>query len=597
MQSIHSYVRERESFYETQDVPLFDGVDFSMYDTLNKINHYWYNKYLETAYDDVIGDFPFDNISKFRVLLEARATDFDIKHIEVEPEDGSRVAKVSSMITSKILQKKLKEIRFSNTLNEICITRPKYGGVLVKNVNGVPRVVAWENVVVDPTDVLSAPIIEKNYYTPSEILEKDGWDNKEEAIKGAQEWRENDIKQEGNSTETQGYLIQVNETAGIVPKSMLLEAKEEDYDPEDDYKFVYAQIITVGDHWVDDEGEEKGLVLFAEELDEPIYKYLARNPITGRSLGEGVIENLFEHQKWHNFSKTEEMRMIAVAGKKVYVTDDPDVLSNIFDEGIDHGAVLRVSEGKTITELNQIPTGTPVYQNIRVEWDDSASRVTSSFNAKIGEEAKSGTPFRSQYLQNIEASSQFEQYREEIGEDLVKPIVEEWILPNAIKEYSSTDNIYATFTPQELQLIDETIIKQKTIEFFVQETLKRNIVRPEMMTDFEEKLSKELAKTNKRELTHIKEFIKNAPKHVVITTTDEARNKAVYFESLANALSLLAPEDPRRNAIVDKILEAIGIPKEELEIYLDNPIQSNPNPQLESKEISQTQTATLPVTP
>ena len=88
MQSVHSFIREQKSFYESREVPLFEGLDFSMYDTINKIDHYWANTYLDDAYDDIIGDYPFDNVSKFRVLLEARATDFDVKHIEVEPKNS-----------------------------------------------------------------------------------------------------------------------------------------------------------------------------------------------------------------------------------------------------------------------------------------------------------------------------------------------------------------------------------------------------------------------------------------------------------------------------------------------------------------------------
>ena len=41
---------------------------------------------------------------------------------------------------------------------------------------------------------------------------------------------------------------------------------------------------------------------------------------------------------------TEEMRMIAISGKKLYLTDDPNVLANIFDEGVDHGLNYEFSD-------------------------------------------------------------------------------------------------------------------------------------------------------------------------------------------------------------------------------------------------------------
>lgn len=601
MQSVHSFISEQRTNYQTKEIPLFSGMDFSMYDTLNQIDHYCANSYVEDAYDNVIGDYPFDNISKYRVLLEARATDFDTKHIEVESANGSLEARVSAMIASKVLRRHMQEIRFSSLLNDICITRPRTGGVLVKKNGEKVNVVPWANVIVDPTDIMSSPIIERHYYTPAEMYQQEGWENVEEAVEKAQTYKNKDIsEQTDNRAETQGHFIEVFQTVGIVPKSMLLQAQRKEYDSEDNYTFVLAEIISCGEDWVDEEGQEDGVVLFASEIDEHIYKYNARNPITGRALGVGIVEDLFEHQKWHNFTKTEEMRMIAVAGKKVYVTDDEDVLENIFDEGIDHGTVLRVTEGKSITELNQIPTGTPVYQNMRVEWDDSASKTTSSFSAKIGEEAKSGTPFRAQYLQNVEASSQFEQYREEIGEDLIKPIVQEWLLPDAIKKAKRKDTLYDTFTMQELDLIDKAIVSRRTAEWFIEKTIKRELVTQEDIDEFQLDLQKELKKSAKRELKHISEFIENVPKNVVIHTTDESRNKAVYFESLANAIQLLAPDDPMRNAVKFKIFEAIGIPREELEMYAEQGLPTLQNPKLESKQLQQqanpTQRTTLPVT-
>ena len=279
--------------------------------------------------------------------------------------------------------------------------------------------------------------------------------------------------------------------------------------------------------------------------------------------------------------------MLAITNKKLYITDDPDILANIFDEGVDHGTVLRIGQGRTFTELNQLPTGIPALQNIRQELDNSASRTTSSFAAKIGEEAKSGTPFRSQYLQNVEASSQFEQYREEIGEFLTD-LIKTQALPDALKKASEADEIYTTFSPQELKLIDEVIVESAVLEEVVRKSLGRKVVSPEevemMRASAQQKLQKE---GTKRTIKEIKKFIKDAGDNIVIHTTDESRNKAVMFESMANILQLLAPEDPKRNAIVDKIMSLIGISQDELALYQDNAM-SNPNPKLKTEQLQKT---------
>jgi hypothetical protein len=593
MSSLFSYIRTQQAEYRNRTIPLFEGYDYSQYETLNLINHYWVDSYLEEASDDVIGDFPFDNISKFRVLLEARATDFDTKHFEVEPINGSREARVASMVATKALRKHMRDINFAKYINDFVMTRAKVGGVLSKNTKNGIVVMKWENLITDQSDIMAGIRIERSYLTPAEILSmNEGWKNTKDAIKTAVSLRDKDIGEEGGAddAQTQGELIEIYELQGNFKKCDYEEAlaayegRDYDYNEEDEYEYVEARIVCCGADWVDKKNkEEHGIFLFVNK-EKTSQKYLARNPITGRGLGEGVVEQLAEHQKWHNFTKTEEMRMIAVAGKKVYWTTDPDILSNIFDEGIDHGTVLRVSDGKTISELNQLPTGLPVYQNIRTEWSDSADKQTSSFNSKIGEEAKSGTPFRAQYLQNIEASSQFEQYREEIGIHFGE-IATDWLLPDALEKASKEDEIYDIFSVQELALIDEVIVTEKTNEWIWDMTQDRKVLSPEAVEAQRLKIQQSLKKEGgRRTITGIKEFIKNAGKKVVVHTTDEARNKAVIFESYANVLALLAPEDPRRNAIVDKIMEAIGVTKEELEIYMEQGILPNPNPKLSQEQ-------------
>lgn len=599
MHNVFSYTRKQRYQYETRTIPLFNGYEYSQYDTINQIDHYSIDSYVEDdACDDVIGAFPFDNISKYRVLLEARATDFDKKHIEVPPKNSSKKARISSMIATKSLTTHLDDIKFGTFLNDLCNTRAKYGGVLVTKVGEEVQVEKWQQLITDQSDVMSAPRLKRMYMTPSEIKKMGGvWDNVDQAVRKAQEYRNQDIGDSGSKdkAESIGHLIEVFMLEGDVPVSMLEKSKairdeeEYDYESDDDYEFVYARIIFCGADWAEEDsaGEktENGIIFYAEEESKPLQKYLARNPLAGRGLGEGVVESLFEHQKWHNFTKTEEMRMIAIAGKKLYVTDDPDILANIFDEGVDHGTVLRVSQGKSLTELNQLPSGTPIYQNIRAEWADSADKATSSFSAAIGEEAKSGTPFRAQYLQNIEAHSQFEQYREEIGLFL-KEIIEDWVLPDALAKAAKEDEIFETFTPQELQLIDNVIVESKLLDEVVQQTLKGKQIDPDTLQILREGMQQGLRREgSKRAITGIKDYIKDANKQVRVHTTDEARNKAVLFESYSNLLALLSPEDPRFNALLDKVMQALGITREELELYSDQTVQAQQG-RVESQQLN-----------
>lgn len=578
--NIFSFIRDQRQTYENDSIPLFNGYDYSQYDTLNQIDHYWIDSYVDDdARDDVIGDYPFDNISKYRVLLEARATDFDTKHVEVDPKDGSKKAVVSAMIATKALEQHMHDIKFGMFMNEVATTRAKYGGVIASAESDTLVVDAWSNMITDQSDIMAGVRIKRHYMTPSDIMKMAGtWDNVESAIRAAQDFRDKDIADRGDDkAKTQGDLIEVFSVQGDMKVSYLKDAQslkdDTEYKENDEDEFAYknVRIIVCGADWQEDESKnEGGIVFYAEEETKTLQWYIARNPMTGRGLGESVPESLFEHQKWHNFTKTEEMRMIAIAGKKLYVTDDPDVLANIFDEGIDHGTVLRVSQGKSLSELNQMPTGTPIYQTIRQEWDASADKMTSSFGAVIGEEAKSGTPFRAQKLQDLRGGEQFEQYREEMG-FYYQAIIEERVLPDALKKASKEDNIYTTFTPKELQLIDEVIVEDALTEQLFKLTMGGQVIPSEMVDLLRQSVQQKLQKEgSKRTLNNIKKFIKEAGDKVRVHTTDEARNKATLYESYSGLLGILPPEDPRFNAVVDKVLNALGMSEEELQLYVDN---------------------------
>jgi len=603
--NIYSFIREQRNTYETKTIPVPGLGDWNQYDHIEKINAYWSDTYEEDdAFDDVIGAFPFDNIHKAPTLLEARSTDFDTKHIEVPPINGSRRARISSMIATKALSNHLEDIKFGQTMNRASYIRAKFGGVHLCKEGEKVVVDKWEQLITDQADIMSAPVIKRMYMSPSELLSMKAWKNTKDAIRGAETHRGQNIGTEASddNADSTGHLIEVFIAEGDFSVSFLKDAQsrrnntEWEYDEEEDFEYVYARIICCGADWdakgVDGEKEENGLVMYAEEEKMPLRKYLARNPMTGRGLGESVPEVLFEPQKWWNFTKTEEIRMIAIAGKMLFVTDDPDILANIFDEGVDHGTVLRTGQGRDLRQLNQMPTGTPVYQNMRSEMKENARELTSYFPANSGAESKANVPFKAQYLQAVTGDATFQQYREELG-FLYKEVVEDWLLPDALKKAAASDEIFATFSPQELQLIDEVIIESQILDAVFEASHMGKKVSPEMVDLMRQQMQGDLRREgSKRTITDIEEYIKEAGKFVRVHTTDEQRDKATIFESYYSLLQILDPQDPRFNAVVGKILEGLNITKEELELYADTSIQGQQgNPETKQLEASQQQGA------
>lgn len=582
---IYEQVEGMRTFYETRTIPLQDGDAYSQYQLFKSINYARRSRYIdENAHDDIIGDYPYDNISEYRIRLEARSTDRDIKHMEVEPVDSSDEARVSAMVSTKALQKKMRDMRFGKVLNEYSVKRPRFGAVLFKRTETEEgkqvSIVPWENVVTDMTDILSSPIIEKHFYTPNQLKKQTTWKDVDLAITTArQKKKDKDIGNKDNAkADTVGDYITVYEVTGEVERATLLEAQGKEWKDEDMNEFVLARII-YAPQGKDKGGKHSGIIFRADELSEDEYPYKldVRHPVIGRAVGEGIPEELSEHQRWHNFYKTEEARAVAVGGKVLFYTDDGNVVDSIYSDGIEHGTIMQVGEGKTFQQLNTLPNSVPLYQSINDSWDNSADKKTNSFEAVMGEESKSGTPFRAQYLQNVAGTSQFEQELEDMGLFL-EELISDWILPDALEEAAQAGEIDEVFTKEELDLIDRTIINREMIKRGADSLLRGELVTPEIQAVMEKEITTDLKRKGaRRKITDIQDFIKNAGKKVIVHTTDEMRSKAVLFESYSNAINLakgIDRTDPVQLALRDKVLDMIGVSEQELQMYVNQAMQA-----------------------
>jgi len=582
---IYEFVEGAKQFYETRTIPLQSGDDFSQYKLIRSINYARRSRYLdENAFDDIIGEYPYDNISEYRIRLEARSTDRDIKHMEVEPVDSSDEARVSAMVSTKALQKKMRDMKFGKKLNEYSVVRPRYGAVLWKRIETEEGkevyIVPWENVITDMTDILSSPIIERHYYTPGQLKKQTTWTDVDLAITTAREMKKKkDVGDKLNSVaDTVGTYIAVYEVTGEMEKAKLLEAQGKEWTDKDMNEFVLARIIycPLGK---DKKGKCQGITFRADELtdDEYPYKLDVRHPVIGRAIGEGIPEELAEHQRWHNFYKTEEARAVAIGGKILFYTDDGNVVDSIYSDGIDHGTILQVGDGKTFQQLNTVPTSVPMYQNITSSIKESADLKSNSLPAVMGEESKSGTPFRAQYLQNVAGTSQLEQELEDMGLFL-EELIGDWILEDALNEAAESDEIDEVFTKEELDLIDRTIINREMVARGSESLMNGQLVTPELQMEMEKTISTDLKRKGaRRKITDIQEFIKNAGDKVVVRTTDEQRSKAILFESYSNAINLakgIDRTDPVQLALRDKVLDMIGVSEQELMLYVNEAMQA-----------------------
>lgn len=562
--SIYSFIRDAQRSYESDHIDVVEGYEFNQLETIQKVTLYWASKYVDGDEDEILGKLPFDNVVVGAVEKEAQATDFDTKDVRVLPEDGTANARWKARLASKALHAHFDEIKFAKTLNQICHTRALYGGVMVKKTEAGTKVVPWQNLITDQSDINSGIVIERHYYTPAELKEKKGWDNVEEAIERAKAVRSNDMADDTMLSETFGDLIEVWEVHGVLSKSI--------WDDEaEDNEYERRMIVVAGAYWnettEDGSTEENGLILYNKPEKEHPYKYNARNAIPGRGLGVGVVESLFETQTWHNFTLAEQFRGMAMAGKQLFDSDNPKIAANLYK--LPHGTVLkRSSEHSPTSLINTMPSGLPMYDNLRAELKATGSDIVGQYDAVTGK-SNVNKPLGVVAIENIEGHSRFEQEREEIGE-FIEEIIRDWELPTAIKKAKSKKSLFATFEARELLEIDEIIVNKELQMFMVDEVLAGRVVTPERMELQRQKVVKELGKSGmKRMVKEIDTMLDDTYNAVRIMTTSESRDRQAWFQDRTAILAYLTPEDPRYNAIVDSIMDEMGISIEDIQLAVE----------------------------
>lgn len=538
-----------DSYLET--INLTDGLVFDQRDTLRTIEFYTNSQYLSGNRDSLGREKPFYNVINYRVTVAKIATDLDVKDIKFEP-DTLDVA-VQSMVFNHELYKYLKEINFSKTLNDMGLTRPKYGGLLVKwckyEDTKKVEVVDWRNVEVDPVDIESNPIIENHYLTVDEIAQKEEWYDVDEVIEA--------FKKEGEV----GRRINVKEVTGMFSYA---------YDPDLDdseamkkkYKPMCFYIACVG---------KKKFLLYKEDLKkgEKKYKYLPWEYVPGRSLGRGVVEDGFQSQVWVNDAMIAMKNAMDLSGKVVLSTTSKKISGNAITD-VENGHIFELEDGKTINSLSLLPSAFPQFNNLIDLWNIQYDKTSSTYNANTGEAPTAGTPYSQTALLNQVANSPFE-YQREVWGIFLNEILNEWILPELKKRILKKHYLVSEFNDEELDIIDNAIIAKDSRKM-IKERLKANMsTTPEELDMFQSGIKQGLAKFGAKREIDVPEDWLNVEGKITANITGELKNKQAMLASLdsifrtvvstfnPNTGQYAALQDPVLSKVFGKIVELAGV--------------------------------------
>lgn len=579
--SLTEIVREAETNLTSNTVKLGKYVDWSMYETTEKIFAYLNSQHTTGPQDSLGRDKPFFNIVTSAVNIWYRATDLDRKDVVVLPDSIKNTA--AAFLATVLLQEWMKKAAFGVFLNQWGRTLAQYGSAVVKFVeqNGelVASVIPWNRLIVDQIDFDSLPRIEKFYRTPAQLqdMAKPGHPNyagydKDQvaALVNAVSTRKT---QNGEQQDNKSDFIELYEVHGNMSQAIYKEAKGEKVKDSDDD--VFFQQMHVVSFVKDRQGKYQDFTLYSgkEKKDPYMITHLIQED--GRTLAIGAVEYLFDAQWMQNHSIKAMKDQLDLASKLIFQTADPNFVGQNALTAIETGDILIHSDNKPINPVNNAGHDITNLQNFSNQWRVLAQEVTSTPDAVRGNTLPSGTPYSLGAYLGDQGLSLFEIMTENKAHAL-EAMLREFIIPYLKTKMNNNDEVLAILEDHNLTKLDSMYIPNEAIRRH-NKKFKEAVLRGEVPTDITaEQLQAEEANI-KKELSGLgnqrflspgdvswKEVTKDLEWKFDIGITNEQQDKKVIFQTLSSMLQTIASnplvlQDPNAKLLFNKILSFTNI--------------------------------------
>lgn len=569
---IGELVRKMENDYTSGTTKLSKYVDYSMYETIEKIEAYAHSKHTSGDTDSMGREKPFFNIGTGAENIWYRATDIDRRNIRIKASKESDVLK-SYLGTAK-LQDWMKRENFGSFLNQWGRSLARYGSTVLKfvEVEGKlhPMVMSWQKMIVDPIDFDANPKIEKIELTPAQLRKRKGYDK--EMVKSLLDAVATRTTLERQQKDNKSGYITLYEVHGELPLSYIT-GKEEDGD-----EFVQQMHVVsfVASGKKDSEGnaEYNDFCLFKgrESKDPYMITHLIKED--GQTLAVGAIQSLFEAQWMQNHSVKAVKDHLDLASKLIFQTSDGNFVGQNALAAIENGDILVHAINQPLTQINNSSHDVSAFQSFQNQWKVLAQEITSTPDAISGNNFPSGTAYRQVALLNQEAHSLFEIMTENKGIH-IEEMMRLFVLPFIKRtELNTKDEILATLDQYGIKEIDANYIKVE-----VEKQAKRGIIdalvagkvpsvdiasmKEDVAAQMRELGGKRSFKPSEIESKTWAEYFKDFEWDVEVEVTNENTDKEVVLTTLSTVLQTIATnplvlQDPNARLLFNKILEEAG---------------------------------------
>lgn len=468
MKSVHQTIRVAENNYVNGDTTMGIYVNWSMHETIEKIDAYLNSKHISGETDSLGREKPFFNIVSAATNIWYRATDIDRKDIRFVPETQSSV--VLAFVANVMLQNWMDKNRFGQFLNQWGRSMARYGSSISKFVEKdgklIPSVIAWNRFIPDSVDFESIPRIEKFFRTPAQLRKNKSYD--QDAVDLLVTATEARKTLDGQRKDNQNDFIEIYEIHGEMD-SRLLEKNPDISVLDKDIKYI-QQMHVVSFVAQDGKDEFDDFTLFSGKEAKDPYAISHLIEEDGRTLAIGAVEYLFDAQWMQNHTVKNMKDTLDLASKLIFQTADSRYVGRNVLSAIETGDIFIHQLNMPLTRVANDKPDISAQQNFGTMWQNLAQEITSTPEALRGTTMPSGTPFSLGAFLGQQANSLFEIMTESKGISIEGDMLKPHIIPFLKKKLKNKDEIMGILDDAGIREIDSMYVPVEAVKRFNKRT-------------------------------------------------------------------------------------------------------------------------------
>lgn len=577
--NIFSQIRKEKSSFFDNYISIVPGYSFNQYQTIKRIHLYLSSKF-EGATTYLNREKLFFNVTVPACEVATKMLNVDTKDIRLLPQDSKTY--FATYLLEKELRQWLKTSKLANVLNQIADLGPRYGSVVLEKTKDGAKVVDLRKLILDPSveNIKDSRFVTTiHYMTPTELRET-GWDDVEVAIS-----RFSDTRGQSSYEDDDGTLNQITSTPYIKIYKRYGEVPQWWIDGGKSEKMVKALYIVAGadSQERNSEGQitgEYGVILFKSRwYKEYPYKDFHYNKVTGRWLGLGIPEALFDTQVRLNELKNQKRISMEVSTIHLFQTKDKQIVRNVLTD-LESGDILLSPNG--IEPITNEERNLSAFDSEETSYTQQAQRLSFAYDAVSGEVSAASTTATAVINAQQQASSTFG-FKRENYTNMLRDFFNDLVLPNLIRDLTPEHIMRFTGSSQELQKLDEAASMLHANDFIKARTISIKPVSPEEVEMERQRALKEYRKLGENRFIKIKEKFYNDVKFEFdFNIGNEQINPQTLATNVQALLSQYNPEamnDPRYKLLYFKYAEALGVSQGEIELadeQANQVIQNNP---------------------